>query len=73
MASEQTAARIKALLQFETKLKGNIADARMNLISKIEANFEEEKAKQEELNRSLKEAITLIHTMESANDAKSNY
>ena len=73
VTSEQTAARIKGLIQFETKLKGNIADAKLNLISKIEANFEEEKAKQEELNKSLKDAITMIHTMEKADDAKSNY
>ena len=60
-------------MQFEAKLKGNIADARLNLVAKIEANFEEEKAKQEELGRRLKLAIATLETMESKEEAKASY
>lgn len=73
MVADQAAARVKALLQFEAKLKGNIADARLNLVAKIEANFEEEKAKQEELSRRLRGAVATLETMESKEDAQTSY
>ena len=57
-------------MQFEAKLKGNIADARLNLVAKIEANFEEEKAKQEELGKRLRLTMATLETMESREDAQ---